>query len=108
MAEIEYKGLSISGTKWLIIFPLIGTILGSLYGGFELWKRYEDMEQTISQYKAPDMSGCDKRKVIITTDTRWSDKLTKVDSQIEALETKIDKKITKALTNPLAAMSKTK
>ena len=38
MAEIEYKGLSISGTKWLIIFPLIGTILGSLYGGFDTIK----------------------------------------------------------------------
>jgi hypothetical protein len=32
--------------------------------------------------------------------------LTKVDTQIETLEKKIDKKITKALENPLAAMSK--
>jgi predicted nucleic acid-binding Zn-ribbon protein len=48
------------------------------------------------------------RELIITTDTRWSDKLTKVDTQIENLETKIDKKITKALENPLAAMSRSK
>jgi predicted nucleic acid-binding Zn-ribbon protein len=132
------------------------------------------MEQTISQYKAPDLSGFDKRievmdtsisslkelvadaqetardirtdikgdvndvldqisaidkrsradglevrqtmrsaekeirELINTTDKRWSDKLSKVDTQIEALETKIDKKITKALENPLAAMSKTR
>jgi predicted nucleic acid-binding Zn-ribbon protein len=185
MPEIEYEGLKVSGTKWLIIFPLIGTILGSLYGGFELWKRYEDMEQTISQYKAPDLSGFDKRievmetlikeqrttitteigalkelvvdaqdtardirtdikgevneqsdqisaidkrsradglevrqtmraaekeirELINTTDKRWSDKLAKVDVQIENLETKLDKKITKALENPLAAMSKSR
>jgi len=185
MAQIEYEGLKVSGTKWLIIFPLIGTIIGGLWGGFELYKRYEDMEQTISQYKAPDLSGFDKRievmetlikeqrttitteigalkelvadaqetardirtdikgevmeqtdqisaidkrsradglevrqtmrsaekeirELINTTDKRWSDKLSKVDTQIENLETKLDKKITKALENPLAAMSKTR
>ena len=48
------------------------------------------------------------RDLIADTSKRWDDKLTKVDSQIEALETKIDKKIMKALENPLAAMTKTK
>jgi hypothetical protein len=48
------------------------------------------------------------RELISDTSKRWDDKLNKVDSQIEALEEKIDKKITKALANPLAAMSKTK
>ena len=48
------------------------------------------------------------RELINTTDKRWSDKLSKVDTQIENLETKLDKKITKALENPLAAMSKTR
>ncbi len=48
------------------------------------------------------------RELISDTSKRWDDKLNKVDSQIEALEEKIDKKITKALANPLAAMSRTK
>ena len=48
------------------------------------------------------------RDLIADTSKRWDDKLTKVDSQIEALETKLDKKITKALENPLAAMTKAK
>jgi len=48
------------------------------------------------------------RDLIADTSKRWDDKLTKVDTQIEALETKIDKKIMKALENPLAAMSRTK
>ena len=50
----------------------------------------------------------DQKDLIADTSKRWDDKLTKVDSQIEALETKLDKKITKALENPLAAMTKTK
>ena len=196
MAKVEYKGIQISGTKWIFVFPLIGTIIGGLWGGFELYKRYEDMEKQIQSYVAPDLSGFDKRievfdtqfkeklksidtdvnalkelvadaqetardirtdikgevnkqddqiaaidkrsradsqetRVIIrnaeknfselemgilqmirdlisSTSKRWDEKLTKVDMRIEALETKLDKKIVKALENPLAAMSKSK
>ena len=61
MAKVEYKGIEISGTKWLLVFPLIGTIIGGLWGGFELYKRYEDMEKQIQSYVAPDLSGFDKR-----------------------------------------------
>lgn len=55
------------------------------------------------------------RELIADTSKRWDDKLQKVDNklqkvdnQIEMLEEKLDKKITKALENPLAAMTKTK
>ncbi len=197
MADVEYKGVSVTGLKGgylLVLFPLFGSIIGGLWGGFELWTRYQSMEQKINEYVAPDLSGFDKRievmETLITeqrttintelgalkelvadaqetardirtdikgevnkqhdqiaavdkrsrsesqetrtiirnaeknfgelemgmlstirdlisdTSKRWDDKLTKVDSQIENLEKKVDKKITKALENPLAAMSK--
>ena len=172
--EVEYGGIKAKGGRLFIIISLIGTIGGGLWGFFELVKRYETMEATISSYVAPDLSGFDKRldvlkkeisgmkelvadaqgtardmrtdlkseiggqsdqidaidkrsradgletrqamrlaekevrDLITDTSKRWDDKLTKVDSQIEALETKIDKKIMKALENPLAAMTKTK
>ena len=201
--EVEYGGIKATGGKLFIIMSLLGTLGGALWGGFELYKRYETMEAKINRYVAPDLSEFDKRLEVITTsvdgvksalqlerevfnmevialrktinteitalqtivtdaqetardirtdikstvnqqldqidaidkrsradgletrqamrnaekevrdliaDTskRWDNKLTKVDSQIEALETKLDKKITKALENPLAAMSKTK
>ncbi len=194
--QVEYGGIKASGGKLFIIISLIGTIGGGLWGFFELVKRYEDMEATISEYVAPDLSGFDKRlevfdtklteklkvsdtklteklnsvntdisalKELVTaaqetardmrtdiknevnaqhdqiagidkrsredgletrtamrnaenevrdlisaTSKRWDDKLTKVDTQIESLDKKLDRKITKALENPLAAMSKTK
>ena len=194
--QVEYGGIKASGGKLFIIISLIGTIGGGLWGFFELVKRYEDMEATISEYVAPDLSGFDKRlevfdtklteklkvtdtdvsalkeviridvsalKELVTaaqetardmrtdiknevnsqhdqiadidkrsredgletrtamrnaenevrdlisaTSKRWDDKLTKVDAQIESLDKKLDRKITKALENPLAAMSKTK
>ena len=194
--QVEYGGIKASGGKLFIIISLIGTIGGGLWGFFELVKRYEDMEATISEYVAPDLSGFDKRlevfdtklteklkvsdtklteklnsvntdvsalkelvnaaqetardmrtdiknevnsqhdqiagidkrsredgletrtamrnaenevrDLISATSKRWDDKLTKVDAQIESLDKKLDRKITKALENPLAAMSKTK
>jgi chromosome segregation ATPase len=39
MAEVEYKGIKIGGSKLLIIIPLIGTVIGGLWGGFELYNR---------------------------------------------------------------------
>jgi hypothetical protein len=39
MAEIEYAGIKVGGGKWLVILPLIGTLVGGLWGGFELYNR---------------------------------------------------------------------
>jgi len=44
---------------------LLGTIGGVLWGGFELWHRYQAMEVKIAKYVAPDLSGFDKRIAII-------------------------------------------
>ena len=65
MAEVEYKGIKIGGSKLLLILPLLGTIGGGLWGGFELWHRYQAMEVKINKYVAPDMSGFDKRITIM-------------------------------------------
>ena len=39
MAEVEYKGIKIGGSKLLLILPLLGTLIGGLWGGFELYNR---------------------------------------------------------------------
>ena len=39
MAEVEYKGIKIGGSKLLLVLPLIGTLIGGLWGGFELYNR---------------------------------------------------------------------
>ena len=65
MAEIEYKGIKVGGSKLLIVIPLIGTIMGGLWGGFELFHRYQMMEAKINKYVAPDLSDFDKRIALI-------------------------------------------
>ena len=64
MADVEYKGVHLTGIKGSYLFvllPLFGSIIGGLWGGFELWSRYQAMEQQIQEYVAPDLSGFDKR-----------------------------------------------
>ena len=61
MAEVEYQGFKISGGKLMIILPLLGTLGGGIYAGFEFWKDYTDMKQQIQEYVAPDLSGLDKK-----------------------------------------------
>ena len=48
MAEIEYAGVKVGGSKLLLILPLLGTIVGGLWGGFELYNRLIDAEKKIS------------------------------------------------------------
>ena len=82
--EVEYGGIKASGGKLFIIISLIGTIGGGLWGGFELYKRYEDMEQQIQSYVAPDLSGFDKRLEVF--DAQLKDKVKFVDIEVSSLK----------------------
>ena len=68
MAEIEYKGIKVGGSQMLLILPLVGTIMGGLWGGFELFSRYQAMEKKIDTYVAPDLSGFDKRLEVLKSE----------------------------------------
>ena len=65
MAEIEYGGVKLGGSKLLLIVPLIGTLVGGLYGGFEAYQRYLSMEARINEFVSPDLSDYDKRIAIM-------------------------------------------
>ena len=67
--EIEYKGMKLEGSKLLVIAPLLGTILGSLWGGFELFTRYQSMEDKINAYVAPDISEIEKLVAVFQKET---------------------------------------
>ena len=61
MAEVEFAGLKFKGGKILIILTALGTLMGGAWGVFEFYKDYLNMNDTISQYVSPDLSGFDKR-----------------------------------------------
>ena len=59
MAEVEYKGIKVGGSKLLLIIPLLGTIGGGLWAGFEAYTRYIAMEEKIANFVSPDLSHID-------------------------------------------------
>ena len=65
MAEVEYKGIKVGGSKLLLIIPLVGTIIGGLWGGFEAYQRYLSMEKKIASFVSPDMSKYDQGLIAI-------------------------------------------
>lgn len=57
MAEIEVGGATIRGGRLLMVLPILGTLGGGLWAGFEFYKDYMDMKEQIQEYVAPDLSG---------------------------------------------------
>jgi hypothetical protein len=48
MAEVEVGGVKLSGGKGMAIMMGIGSLIGTLYGGFEVYKDYMDMKAKLA------------------------------------------------------------
>ena len=57
MSEVEYQGIKVKGGRLFLIFPLLGTLAGAIWAGFEGYARWVSMEKKINEYVAPDLSG---------------------------------------------------
>ena len=87
-SEVEYKGIKVKGGKLLLIFPLLGTIGGAIWAGFEGYARWVAMEDQIANYTAPDLSGFQKQLSDFNTTVNVTNE------KIESLEIKIENEIT--------------
>ena len=67
MAEVEYGGIKISGGKLLLIIPLLGTLGGGLWAGFEFYKDYMTMKEQIANYVSPDLSHIENKIAVLDT-----------------------------------------
>ena len=63
--EIEIGGVTIKGGRVFVILSALGALIGTLYGAFEVYKTYEDMQEAITTYEAPDLSGIEERISIL-------------------------------------------
>jgi len=62
---ISIGGYEFTPAKLMVAFTLVSSLLGGLYGAFEVYKDYQGMKKKISDYSAPDLSGFDKRLAVI-------------------------------------------
>jgi len=58
---ISVGGYNFTPAKLMIAGGIVSTILGGLYGAFEVYKDYMDMKAQIQEYVAPDLSGLSER-----------------------------------------------
>ena len=65
MAEIEFAGIKFKGGKMVAVAMGLSTLVGGLYGGFEVYKDYMDMKEMIQEYVAPDLSGFQEQISVI-------------------------------------------
>jgi len=56
MAEVEYGGIKVGGSKLLLIIPLLSMLGGGAWAGFEFYQRYLTMEAKINTFVSPDLS----------------------------------------------------
>jgi hypothetical protein len=62
---ISIGGYEFTPAKLMVAFTIVSSVLGGLYGTFEVYKDYIGMKKKIAEYSAPDLSGFDKRLAVI-------------------------------------------
>jgi len=136
---ISIGGYEFTPAKLMVAFTIVSSILGGLYGAFEVYKDYQDMKSKITKYVAPDLSELYKKMELTQQAAEKSVQYTQdikndlksdirrlegvVDSvergakqtqrettqdvndvrkELKSLDQSVDKKIQRALDNPLA------
>jgi DNA anti-recombination protein RmuC len=65
---ISIGGYNFTPAKLMVAGAIVSSILGTLYGAFEVYKDYMDMKEAIQTYVAPDLAEFDKRLELITNE----------------------------------------
>ena len=83
MAEVNIGGITFKGGKMLAVILALSSTVGVLYGGFEMFKKFQDMSAQIESYVAPDLSEFDK--TIALTKEEMKSKTDLLQTEIEML-----------------------
>ena len=129
---ISIGGYEFTPAKLMVAATIVSSVLGGLYGTFEVYKDYQGMKKKIAEYVSPDLSELNKKMEItmqnsekavqytqdikndLKQDVRRLEKVVEqverdgkqlnreVDQDMRTIRKEIDSKIQKALDNPLA------
>ena len=62
---ISVGGVNFTPAKLMIAGGILSSILGGLYGTFEVYKDYMSMKEAIQTYVAPDLSSINERMSVL-------------------------------------------
>ena len=129
---ISVGGYNFTPARLMIAGGIISTVLGGLYGAFEVWKDYQSMKEAIQTYVTPDLSEVNQKIAVLEQNSEKSTeyvrdintnlkqdirRIEKIVEQVERdskiaqretdrdvreLRKEVDDKIKKALDNPLS------
>ena len=129
---ISIGGYNFTPAKLMIAGGIISSMLGALYGAFEVYKDYQSMKEAIQTYVAPDLSEINQKIAVLEQNSEKSTeyvrdintnlkqdirRIEKIVEQVERdskiaqretdrdvreLRKEVDDKIKKALDNPLS------
>jgi hypothetical protein len=71
----------LSSGKIAIIFAAISTIVGGLWGGFQVYQQFLTMKEVTAAYVPPDLSGIEGRISVLDERVTSVERLTKVNSE---------------------------
>ena len=66
--EIDIGGVKFKGGRVFLIITILSSFIGVLWGGFEAYQRYLDMEAKIDSFVSPDLSGLDTKLEVGNTE----------------------------------------
>lgn len=69
---ISIGGINFTPAKLMIAGGIVSTVLGGLYGAFEVYKDYMDMKAAIQEYTAPDLSEINKKIAVLEQNSEKS------------------------------------
>ncbi len=136
---ISIGGYNFTPAKLMIAGGILSSVLGGLYGAFEVYKDYQSMKEAIQTYVAPDLSEINKKIAVLEQNSEKSTEYVRdintnlkqdirrlegvveqversskqmqretqqdvkeVQNQVKQVEKDVDRKIQRALDNPLA------
>lgn len=62
---ISIGGYEFTPAKLMVAFTLVSSLLGGLYGAFEVYKDYQSMKKKIADYVSPDLTEIEKKLAVI-------------------------------------------
>lgn len=66
---ISIGGYEFTPAKLMVAFTLVSSILGGLYGTFEVYKDYQGMKKKIAEYVTPDLAEIYKKMEVLDANT---------------------------------------
>jgi hypothetical protein len=129
---ISIGGYNFTPAKLMIAGGILSTVIGGMWGAFEIWKDYQSMKEAIQTYVTPDLSEINQKIAVLEQNSEKSTeyvrdintnlkqdirRIEKIVEQVERdskmaqretdrdvreLRKEVDDKIKKALDNPLS------